>query len=122
MSDEERAWSLGEVAAAFEMLSWSREQLRAGLPPSGYRDDWSRMREVVEGLRDVIPLVVQGMRAGRLTLPDAADILECYRWVEGLMCVGPTNTPESFAEDPTWNEVRRKAAEIAAHLTPEDDR
>jgi hypothetical protein len=112
---------MGDLAALFDMLSWSWEQLRARLPPDGYQDDASCMREVVEGLREVIPLAVEELRAGRLTLSDAADILECYRWVEGLMCCAPTNTPQAFASDSGWNAVRRKAAAIAAHLAPEGD-
>lgn len=107
--------ALDELAAALELLASNPADLRARLPPSGYSDE-GVIREGTEGLRDAMQAVPPLLRAGALAPGAAADVLECFLFLQGLLQERSTFTLEAFTADPRWEELRGLARKAGAAL------
>src|SRR5690349_17064367 len=107
--------ALDGLAAALELLGSSLAELRARLPPSGYSEE-GMIREGTEGLREAMQAVPPLLRAGALAPGAAADVLECFLFLQGLLEERSTLTVEAFTSDPRWGELRRLARVAQAAL------
>jgi len=109
---------LDDLAAAFELLALPYDDQRALLPPDGYSEE-GVMRECVEGLRDAMARMPALTRRGLLSASAAASALDCHLFMEKLLQVAETATPQAFSTHPDWLRVRALAATAAAAVRAE---